>query len=591
LAEFNNPQQEPGMERKLLMVFALTFLVIMLFQPLLKKYGPQPPAKPESSQPAVQNQAQLPSQLPAPPPTPISPQTSAATRAASAHTSAAALQAATESDTVMENNVYRIVLTNRGGRVKSWVLKKYTDDKGGPLELVNATAAEKYGYPLTLWSYDEGLRNKLNSVLYVATSTATTAPAEVKFAYADGDVSVQKTYNFDPNSYVVGVRTTVEVQGTQVTAFPMWPAGFGADMTGPQYATAIIMYQNNDKVERLAIKKISGNGTLPGPLNWAGVSDQYFAAVFLPQDPHNAAMVTLRNAIEIPHGGSDTKQMDKIDVLGAAVGSLKGATDARLYVGPKALADLESVPVPGITGAEPDLRAIIDFGWLGVIARPLFLWLKWMYSHIIGNWGWAILLQTLIINLTLMPLRISQMKSMLKMQRVQPQIKAIQEKYKKYSLRDPEKAKMNEEISVLYKKESINPAGGCLPLVIQMPFLFAYYRMLNVAMDLRHAPWLWIHDLSAPDPWHILPVAIIVTMLLMQRMTPQAGMDPAQQKMMNVMMPGMLGIMSWNLPAGLGLYWSAGQVIGIVQQSVMNRTSLGREMREMMAKRARKKDK
>ena len=579
------------MERKLLMVFALTFLVIMLFQPLLKKYGPQPPAKPESSQPAVQNQAQLPSQLPAPPPTPISPQTSAATRAASAHTSAAALQAATESDTVMENNVYRIVLTNRGGRVKSWVLKKYTDDKGGPLELVNATAAEKYGYPLTLWSYDEGLRNKLNSVLYVATSTATTAPAEVKFAYADGDVSVQKTYNFDPNSYVVGVRTTVEVQGTQVTAFPMWPAGFGADMTGPQYATAIIMYQNNDKVERLAIKKISGNGTLPGPLNWAGVSDQYFAAVFLPQDPHNAAMVTLRNAIEIPHGGSDTKQMDKIDVLGAAVGSLKGATDARLYVGPKALADLESVPVPGITGAEPDLRAIIDFGWLGVIARPLFLWLKWMYSHIIGNWGWAILLQTLIINLTLMPLRISQMKSMLKMQRVQPQIKAIQEKYKKYSLRDPEKAKMNEEISVLYKKESINPAGGCLPLVIQMPFLFAYYRMLNVAMDLRHAPWLWIHDLSAPDPWHILPVAIIVTMLLMQRMTPQAGMDPAQQKMMNVMMPGMLGIMSWNLPAGLGLYWSAGQVIGIVQQSVMNRTSLGREMREMMAKRARKKDK
>ena len=579
------------MERKLLMVFALTFLVIMLFQPLLKKYGPQPPAKPESSQPAVQNQAQLPSQLPAPPPTPISPQTSAATRAASAHTSAAALQAATESDTVMENNVYRIVLTNRGGRVKSWVLKKYTDDKGGPLELVNATAAEKYGYPLTLWSYDEGLRNKLNSVLYVATSTATTAPAEVKFAYADGDVSVQKTYNFDPNSYVVGVRTTVEVQGTQVTAFPMWPAGFGADMTGPQYATAIIMYQNNDKVERLAIKKISGNGTLPGPLNWAGVSDQYFAAVFLPQDPHNAAMVTLRNAIEIPHGGSDTKQMDKIDVLGAAVGSLKGATDARLYVGPKALADLESVPVPGITGAEPDLRAIIDFGWLGVIARPLFLWLKWMYSHIIGNWGWAILLQTLIINLTLMPLRISQMKSMLKMQRVQPQIKAIQEKYKKYSLRDPEKAKMNEEISVLYKKESINPAGGCLPLVIQMPFLFAYYRMLNVAMDLRHAPWLWIHDLSAPDPWHILPVAIIVTMLLMQRMTPQAGMDPAQQKMMNVMMPGMLGIMSWNLPAGLGLYWSAGQVIGIVRQSVMNRTSLGREMREMMAKRARKKDK
>jgi YidC/Oxa1 family membrane protein insertase len=301
----------------------------------------------------------------------------------------------------------------------------------------------------------------------------------------------------------------------------------------------------------------------------------------------------LRSQLEILHNPSDpdNKQQDKVDVFGIAVGSLKGPTDARIYVGPKQLSDLESVPVPGITGAEPDLRAVVDFGWLGLIARPLFLWLKWMHSHIVSNWGWAILLQTLVINLALLPLRLSQMKSMLKMQRVAPQIKAIQEKYKKYSLRDPKKAEMNVEISELYKKEGVNPAGGCLPLLIQTPFLFAYYRMLNVAMDLRHAPWLWVHDLSAPDRFHILPIAIIVSMFLMQRMTPQAGMDPSQQKMMNLMMPGMLGLMSWNLPAGLGLYWAAGQIIGIVQQSVMNRTSLGREMREMMAKRARKKEK
>ncbi len=576
-----------------MIVFALTFLVIMLFQPLLKKYGPQPPAKPESPQ-AAQNPAQAPPQTPTQPLT----QTSAAPRAAAKAPVSAPLQAASESETVIENDVYRIVFTNHGGRVKSWVLKKYTDDKGGPLELVNAVAAEKYGYPLTVWTYDETLRNKLNSALYVTSTLpqstrrdGASVPDEIKFAYSDGDVSVQKTFTFDRSTYVVGVQTAVYVKGTQVTAFPMWPAGFGADITGPQYAQGQIMYQYDDKVERLAVKKISGGGTLQGPLHWAGVSDQYFAAVFLPQDPKSAAMVTLRNAIEIPHGGSDTKQMDKVDVLGAAVGSLKGPTDARLYVGPKVLADLESVAVPGITGAEPDLRAVVDFGWLGIIARPLFLWLKWMYSHIVPNWGWAILLQTLVINLALLPLRLAQMKSMLKMQRVAPQIKSIQEKYKKYSLRDPRKAEMNEEISTLYKKEGVNPAGGCLPLLIQMPFLFAYYRMLNVAMDLRHAPWLWVHDLSAPDPLHILPIAIIVTMLVMQRMTPQAGMDPAQQKMMNIMMPGMLGVMSWNLPAGLGLYWSAGQLIGIVQQSVMNRTSLGREMREMMEKRARKKEK
>ncbi|MFY9644396.1 MAG: membrane protein insertase YidC [Terriglobales bacterium] len=569
------------MERRLLIVFALTFLVIMLFQPLLKKYGSQPPAKTESSQPASPNQAQF--------PTPAAPSQSS-TSAGNTSIKTTAVQAAAESDTVIENAVYRIVFTNRGGRVKSWTLKKYTDDKGGPLELVNSQAAEKYGYPLTLWSYDETLRNKLNSALYVATSSAGTAPAEIKFAYADGDVSVQKTYKFDAASYVVGVETVVEVNGSQVTAFPMWPAGFGADLTAPQYATDQVVYQFNDKVERLAIKKISGGGTLQGPLHWGGVSDQYFAAVFLPQDPRNAALVTLRNPIEIPHGG-DSKQMDKIDVLGAAVGSLRGPTDTRLYVGPKALADLESVTVPGITGAEPDLRAIIDFGWLGIIARPLFLWLKWMHGHIVANWGWAILLQTLIINLALLPLRLSQMKSMLKMQRVAPQIKQLQEKYKKYSLRDPEKAKMNEEISALYKKEGVNPAGGCLPLLIQMPFLFAYYRMLNVAMDLRHASWLWIKDLSAPDPHYILPIAIVVTMFFMQRMTPQGGMDPAQQKMMNLMMPVFMGYISFNLPAGLGLYWAMGQLIGIVQQTALNRSSLGREMREMMAKRARKKEK
>jgi YidC/Oxa1 family membrane protein insertase len=473
------------------------------------------------------------------------------------------------------------------------VLKKYTDDKGKPLELVNEVAAEKYGYPLTLWSYDQGLRDRINSVLYVETSHGTTPPNDIQFTYADGDVSVRKTYKFDPNTYVVGVQTAVELKGTPVTALPMWPSGFGADITGPHYALGQIMYQYDDKVERLAIKKISGNGTMQGPFNWAGVSDQYFAAVFLPQDPKTASMVTLRNAIEIPHNPSDAsnKQMDKVDVLGAAVGNLSGETDTRIYVGPKALAELESVPVPGITGAEPDLRAIVDFGWLGIIARPLFLWLKWMYSHIVSNWGWAILLQTLIINLALLPLRLTQMKSMLKMQRVAPQIKSIQEKYKKYSLRDPRKAEMNEEISSLYKKEGVNPAGGCLPLLIQMPFFFSYYRMLNVAMDLRQAPWLWVRDLSAPDPWHIIPIAIIVTMLVMQRMTPQAGMDPSQQKMMNIMMPGMFGLMSWNMAAGVGLYWSAGQLIGIVQQSVMNRTSLGREMREMMEKRARKKEK
>src|SRR6266853_1110466 len=230
------------MERRLLIVFALTFLVIMLFQPLLKKYGPQPPAK-QGSAAETHSAGQPGAAVPTENPT----QSTQASSANGAETPASApLQAANESETVIENEVYRILFTNRGGRVKSWVLKKYTDDKGGPLELVNTAAAEKYGYPLTLWTYDETLRNKLNSVLYVTPTlpqsarqdgTAATPPAELTFAYDDGDVSVQKSYKFDRDGYVVGARTSVAVKGVPVTAFPMWPAGFGGDTTGPQYAT------------------------------------------------------------------------------------------------------------------------------------------------------------------------------------------------------------------------------------------------------------------------------------------------------------------------------------------------------------------
>ena len=247
--------------------------------------------------------------------------------------------------------------------------------------------------------------------------------------------------------------------------------------------------------------------------------------------------------------------------------------------------------MPTIKDGSRICAASVNFGWWGLIARPLFLWLKWTYKHVYPNWGWAIVIQTLIITVALLPLRITQMKSMLKMQRIAPQIKSIQEKYKKYSLRDPRKAAMNEEISALYKKEGVNPAGGCLPLLIQFPFLIAYYRMLGIALDLRHAHWLWITISPRADPYFLLPIVMVVSMFVMQRMTPQTGMDPAQQKMMTVMMPLMMGFIFFNLAAGLNLYYTESNLISIAQQAIMNRTKLGREMREMMEKRARKKEK
>jgi YidC/Oxa1 family membrane protein insertase len=581
------------MEQRLLLVLALTFVVVVLFQPLLKKYLPQATAPPAQIQP------------PAPVPPPAQAPAAAAPSGAGkkVRTLAVSKQASAEFETVIENDLYRITFANRGGQVKSWILKKYEDDRGQPLDLVNSAASAKYGYPLSLWTYDEALRNKLNSALYVPSSSGQiTAPAQITFEYADQDVAVRKTFRFD-HTYAVGVETSVLVGGVNVSAFPMWPAGFGDEFTPAAYAASRIEYHNDQSsersylffpkpTERLAIKAVSSGSTVRGPLNWGGVVNQYFAAVFIPDDQQNAALVTLRNALEIPKDWQKPNQQDttKAEVLGAAVGNLSGPTVERLFVGPKSLQIVESIPVSGSNGTS-DLRDLINFGFFGFIARPLFIWLRWTYAHVVPNWGWAIVIQTFIITLALLPLRISSMKSALKMQKLQPEMNAIKEKYKKYSLRDPRKQEMNQEIAALMKKEGASPVGGCLPMVIQMPFLFAYYSMLGSALDLRHAHWLWISDLSSHDPYYVLPIGIVITMLFSTKMTPQTGMDPAQQKMMNFMMPIMMGIISFNLASGLCLYWSESTLITIVQQAVMNRTSLGREMREIALKRARKKAK
>jgi len=590
LAEYRNPQHEPGNERRLLLIFVVMFVVMLAFQPLLKKFAPQPPTQQTPTQ-TTQPQAAA----PPPPAAPVTP----------VPTPVVTKQAASETETVIENDLYRITFTNRGAQVKSWILKKFDNEtQNGPLDLVNAKAAEQFGYPLSLWTYDDSLRGRLTSALYVSSQEGKlTAPATITFEYSDQDLAVRKTFGFD-RTYVVSVETSVTYKGSAVAALPAWPSGFGDQTTPAFYASSLIDFQYNRDIQRVPPKcgfsifskcvQVVGGATVPGPFHWAGPTDQYFAAVFIPDNPAAASMVTLNNPLALPRDPQkpDAKETINVPVLGAGVGNLHGPTSERVFVGPKELEVLEKIPVPGVSGADNDLNGLIDFGWWGVIAKPLFVWLKWTFHHVVGNWGWAIVLQTIIITVALLPLRITQMKSMLKMQRVAPQIKAIQEKYKKYSLRDPRKAAMNEEISALYKKEGVNPAGGCLPMLIQLPFLIAYYRMLGNALDLRHAHWLWIHDLSAAEPFpFVLPVLMVVSMLLVQRMTPQAGMDPAQQRMMNVMMPLFMGFIFFRLPAGLNLYYAESNLISIIQQAVMNRTTLGREMRELMEKRARKKDK
>jgi YidC/Oxa1 family membrane protein insertase len=580
LPEYRNPQQEEsGGQSRMLLVMVAAFALILISQFLFFKNKPN--ATP-GTQPAKTAKAPE-----AAPPTTAD----AAAVEAATPSSAPVKTASAETETVVENDLYRIVFTNHGAQAKSWVLKKYKDEKGQPLDLVNPASAN-FGLPLGLYAYDEALRSKINSALYVATPTGNlTAPTELTFEYSDGAVSVRKTLRFDA-TYVVWLETVATVNGKPIQAFPMWPAGFGDQASAPSYAAARIDYYAGDKVERLAAKKISGGNTLRGPLQWAGAQDQYFAAIFLPDQPGQAAMVTFRNEVQVPKDPAkpDPNNLTKVELLGAAVGGVDGVSRERLFVGPKALDVLDKIHSNLLNGQPggPDLSHVVDFGFFGLIAKPLFLWLLWTHDHMASNWGVSIIILTVIINLVLLPLRVTSMKSALKMQKLQPQMKAIQERYKKYPLRDPRRADMNAEVSALYKEHGANPAGGCLPLVIQMPFLFAFYSMLGVALELRQAPFLWLHDLSSPDKLFILPVLIVLSTLFVQKMTPSAGMDPAQQRMMTIMMPLMLGFFSWSLASGLSLYWVVGNVIAIIQQYVMSRTGLGKEMREEAEKRARK---
>ena len=587
MPEYKSPQSESGMEQRFLLVFLLMAVIIFGAQFFMKKYAPTP-APPAHPQPEAQKPATPPSTSRPPSQSTAPAAVTAPKRGKKAPAPAEPVtqQAQSESETVIENDLYRITFTNRGGEAKSWILKKYFDDQGHPLDLVNQTASAKYGFPLSLWTYDESLRNKLNSALYVTSETGTVAaPTKVVFEYADAGLTVRKTFEFD-HSYVVHVQTSVVQNGNPVAAFPAWPAGFGDENTVYGYGLGQFEYQYNSTTEHLAYKKVSNGNTLRGSYDWVGVSSQYFGALFIPENPENQFVVTLRNSIDAP-SSAGSNQTKPADVLGAAVGQ-PGETNERLFVGPKSLEVLESISVPTINGADKDLRSALNFGYLSLIARPLFIWLRWTNKYV-HNWGWSIVIQTLIITLALLPLRISQMKQALKMQRVQPLMKGIQEKYKKYSMRDPRKQEMQKEIAELYKREGVNPVGGCLPLLVQLPFLWAYYRMLPAVIDLRQAHWLWIHDLSARDPYLILPIIMVVSMFIMQKMMPQAGMDPAQQKMMNIMMPAFMGFIFYNLAAGLNLYYAESNLIMIGQQWVMNRTTLGREMREIAAKRARKK--
>ena len=589
MAEIKNPNQQGGggQDSKTVLMFTGLFLVILFGMQYFRQKTAPPPQHAQQQTQAKTASAPLPQPATSANTSSAAPESGAAPKAAAPQ--ASDVIATTESTTVIENELYRITFTNRGAQVKSWILKKYKDNDGKPLDLVNQDAAKKYGYPLSLYTYDANVRGKLASALYVPSATGDlNAPATLSFEYSSGGLTVHKIFSFD-SSYVIHAKVTVTQNGVPVQALLAWPAGFGDQSTLPDYANggnSIDTFQNG-KDEQTAWKKVSNGDTLRGPFDWAGVSDLYFTAIFLPDAPNDATLVTLHNTLDVPKDlkHPDAAQVDHASVLGAAIGDANGPLSVRIFAGPKALNVLESIHA--VNG--PSLEKVVNFGWWGLIAKPLFLSMLFIHNHMVANWGWAIILLTIVLNLAMLPTRFQMMKSSLKMQRIQPQMDAIKAKYAKFKATDPRKQDMQKEMFALQKAEGVNMFGGCLPMLIQWPLLFGFYKVLENVIELRQAHWLWLHDLSAPDPLYILPIFVIVSMAFSQLLTPSPGMDPTQQKMMAFVMPAVFGFMMLHYGAGLSLYWAGSNFMGIGQQMIINRTGLGREMRELALKRAAKK--
>jgi YidC/Oxa1 family membrane protein insertase len=544
-------------------VVLFILLALLVFFAWSKYFAPQPP--PKKPQPAQTVQTSPASstasgsgheQLKTPPSKPVV---------------IPAIQAAAEKTIVVSNNEYRVELSNRGAVAKSWKLEKYLNEEEPPqpLDLVHADSAAQLGWPLSLVLSNQQDEQKVNSALYDVepASGDLKVPAEVTFRWSDGHLAVTKTLKFGPD-YQVSLDVAVTADGKPIPVGVAWRGGFGDESVDSWAEHANVFYQQNGNIELEAYKKLGVSGSqsqpqqIAGPMGFLGIEDQFFAAAFLP-DNQNLSVWDWTQYYNVTTG---SKPVSTPIASVAAGGDVAGPLHMRLFVGPKDIGVLRSV--------RPSLSGLINFGWTSIVAKPLLYALQWVHKYV-PNWGWAIVLLTLAINLPLFPLRLMSQKSMRKMQKVAPEMRAIQDRYKKYSLRDPRRRKMNEEIMELYQKHGVNPLpiGACLPMLIQLPIWWALDRVLIASIELRHAPWiLWLHDLSVKDPYYVLPIAMGIAMYLSTAMTPQvAGVDPAQQKMMK-WMPIFMAAFFINLSAGLNLYILTSSLVGAAQQVYLNRT-------------------
>jgi len=545
------------MERRVFIAVLLSFVVLYTYQTYFAPQPPQPGKPPAAAAPAATG-AKPSSSAPA----------AAAAAAPSEPAPASVLGETQAREITVETSTARIVFTNQGGRVLHWYLKSYQDgDRPANVDLIPSELPEAEARPFTLQAANASDTARLNTALYRVTGDSNgvldvakaNAPLVFEFQDASG-LAARKEFRFDPKGYTLTATISARRAESDLNPAIQWgpglgdhgaAAGGGSIFTGNQVAPPRVLLHRAGKVERLTPEKAAETPVQQGPFRFLGVDDHYFVS-FVVSDLNGSAEF---KPLNLP--GPDNTQRR---LLGYTLKPAASGQPIKFYVGPKQFDELK------VLG--PDYVRGIDFGMFAWLVVPLLDTLKWLFRFT-GNYGWSIILLTIIINIVMFPLRHKSSVQMRKMQTVQPQMKAIQDRYAHLKMTDPGRQKMQEEVSALYKEKGVNPALGCLPMLLTLPVLWAFYSLLSQSIELRGAPFAgWIVDLSARDPYYVLPTLMGITMFWQQKLTPTSA-DPAQQRVMMVM-PVMFTVMMIASASGVVLYWFVSQVWAIGQQYLTN---------------------
>jgi YidC/Oxa1 family membrane protein insertase len=540
------------MEKRLILAIVLSFLVLMGYQYFVVK-----PTKP------VTTPVETSSATPANP----LPGTAGAVREsrqeAPAEAKAAPAEAVpapdlgavagqAETDVIVETSLYKAVWTNKGAVLKSWKLKKHKNSLKEDLDLIPAMAGEIGRYPFSLGLDDAAFAGLLNSSLFEVSQAALDlrdgASGELRFVFSDAaSVKAEKVFRFTGGSYALETEIRVWKNDQPVSPSVLWGPGIGnpspADLKQSFSVSTGSAVYTGGKVIRMIERKYKAEQGAYNFVDWAAYEDNYFVALFVLPSQKGQAVFLKETAGRAP--------AFFIYVTGPR----------RAYLGPK---DAEALKAFG-----NEAKKVISFGMFGSVAEILLVVVRF-FHNLVPNWGIAIILLTLVIKIIFFPLTYSSTKSMVKMADLQPKVKAIRAKYKKAKSDIAQRRLMNEEMMKLYKEHGVNPAGGCLPMLIQLPVFYGVFRMLVVSIEFRHAPFaLWITDLSVRDPFYVTPVLMGITQFISQKMTPTSA-DSSQAKMM-LIMPFVMTIFFMNFQSGLVLYWLTTNVLQIGQQALINR--------------------